>query len=155
MSVRTQAPSRPEDFSLRHAIRVRWAETDAQGIVFNGHYLTWFDIAQTEHFRGMGYRYPDGLAQFGLDIFMVNANLDYRAPAHFDEMVTLCARVDQLGRTSLRFRMAVFRDDTLLADGRVTYVIATREARVPTPLPEAMIARILAFEALAPDRKTP
>ena len=155
MSEQTQAPSRPEDFSLRHPIRVRWAETDAQGIVFNGHYLTWFDIAQTEHFRSMGYRYPDGLTQFGLDIFMVNATLDFRAPAHFDEMVTLCARVDRLGRTSLRFRMAVFREETLLAEGRVTYVIATRGARVPTPLPEPLIARILAFEALAPDRKAP
>ena len=155
MSEPAQAPSRPEDFSLRHPIRVRWAETDQQGIVFNGHYLTWFDIAQTEHFRSMGFRYPDGLAQFGLDIFMVNANLDYRAPAHFDDMVTLAARVDQLGRTSLRFRMAAFRDETLLADGRVTYVIATREARVPTPLPAPLVTRILAFETLAPDRKTP
>ena len=155
MSERTQAPARPDDFALLHPIRVRWAETDKQGIVFNGHYLTWFDIAQTEHFRAMGYRYPNGLARHGLDIFAVNANLDYRSPAHFDEMVTLAGRVDYLGRSSLRYRMAVFREDTLLVEGSVTYVIATKDGRVPSPIPVDFVAKVLAFEKIAPARKAP
>lgn len=153
MSERTQEPARPADFTLLHPIRVRWAETDKQGIVFNGHYLTWFDIAQTEHFRALGFRHPTGLAQYGLDIFAVNANLDYRSPAQFDEMVTLAARIDHFGRTSLRYRMAVFRDDMLLVEGSITYVIATREGRVPSPIPEALIAKALAFEKRAPSRR--
>ena len=153
MNETTQAPPRPDDFAMLHPIRVRWAETDKQGIVFNGHYLTWFDIAQTEHFRCMGFRYPTGLAQHGLDIFVVNANIDYRSPAHFDEMVTLAARIEYLGRSSLRFRMAVFRDDALLVEGTVTYVIATKDGRVPSPMPEVFIAKVLAFEKRAPARK--
>lgn len=153
MSERTQASTRPDDFALLHPIRVRWAETDKQGIVFNGHYLTWFDIAQTEHFREMGYRYPNGLERHGLDIFVVNATIDYRSPAHFDEMVTLAARIEYLGRSSLRFRMAVFRDDALLVEGTVTYVIATKEGRVPSPMPVAFVERVLAFEKRSPERK--
>lgn len=153
MNDRAQAPSRIEQFALHHPIRVRWAETDRQGIVFNGHYLTWFDIAQTEHFRSIGFRYPNGLERFGLDIFVVNATIDYRAPAGFDDMVTLCARVEYLGRTSLRFRMAVFREATLLVEGTVTYVIATREGRTPAPLPADFVDRVLAFECLPPARK--
>jgi acyl-CoA thioester hydrolase len=154
MTERAQAATRPEDFALQHPTRVRWAETDKQGIVFNGHYLTWFDIAQTEHFRSLGFRYPNGLERFGLDIFVVNANLDYRAPAHFDEIVTLCARVEYLGRTSLRYRMAVFREATLLVEGTITYVIATKEGRVPSPIPGDFIERVGAFERIAPARKT-
>jgi len=142
-----------EDYASSHRLRVRWAEVDMQGIVFNGHYLTYFDIAQTEHFRLMGYRDPNGLARHGLDIFTVNANLDYRAPAHFDEMVTLAGRVEYLGRTSLRYRMAVFRDDTLLVEGSITYVIATREGRIPSPIPGDFIAAVTALERIAPVRK--
>lgn len=153
MTERTQAPSSLDDFALLHPIRVRWAETDKQGIVFNGHYLTWFDIAQTEHFRSLGFRYPTGLEQYGLDIFVVNANIDYRAPAHFDEVVTLAARIEYLGRTSLRFRMAVFREEELLVEGRVTYVIATKDGRAPSLLPDAFVARVLAFERVEPERK--
>lgn len=153
MNDRVQAPARLDQFALQYPVRVRWAETDKQGIVFNGHYLTWFDIAQTEHFRSIGFRYPNGLERFGLDIFVVNANLDYRAPAHFDEMVTLGARVEYLGRTSLRYRMAVFREETLLVEGTITYVIATREGRVPAPIPDDFVARVLGFERVAPARK--
>ena len=153
MSDRTQAPAAPADFALLHPTRVRWAEVDKQGIVFNGHYLTWFDIAQTEHFRSIGFRYPNGLERFGLDIFVVNAALDYRTPAHFDEMITLGARIEYLGRSSLRYRMAVFREATLLVEGTITYVVATKEDRVPRPIPDAFVAKVLAFEKRVPARK--
>lgn len=153
MSERTQEPATPADFALLHQTRVRWAEVDKQGIVFNGHYLTWFDIAQTEHFRSLGFRYPNGLERHGLDIFAVNANLDYRSPAHFDEVVTLAARIEYLGRSSLRYRIAVFRDATLLVEGTITYVIATKEGRVPTPIPDEFVQKVLAFETRPPLRK--
>ncbi|HYF09634.1 MAG TPA: thioesterase family protein [Acetobacteraceae bacterium] len=153
MSERSQAPARIEEFALQHPVRVRWAETDRQGIVFNAHYLMYFDLAQTEHFRALDWRGANGFRRFGLDIFVVNANLDYRASAAFDEMITLCARVEHLGRTSLRYRMAVFRDEVLLVEGTITYVVATREGRVPTPIPQEFVDRVMALERVPPARK--
>ena len=50
-----------QDFNFFHRLRVRWAEVDRQDIVFNGHYLTYFDLAMTEYLRAMGFPYPAGL----------------------------------------------------------------------------------------------
>ena len=55
------------EFRFAHRMRVRWAEVDKQGIVFNGHYLMYFDVAITEYYRALGYPYPEGLAQHGTD----------------------------------------------------------------------------------------
>ena len=58
-----------EHFGLRERLRVRWAETDMQGIVFNGHYLTYFDVAITEYWRAIGMPYPAAFAGTGVDLF--------------------------------------------------------------------------------------
>jgi len=140
------------DFVFRHPLRVRYAELDPQRIVFNAHYLTWFDIALTEYLRGLGFHADQGFAGHGSDIHVVNATLDFRASARHDDEVLLAARIEYLGRTSFRFRMGCFRDAALLVAARLTYVNA-REA-VPVPLPDDFIARVLAFERLAPARKS-
>src|SRR5688500_13394509 len=54
-----------DDFTCSHRLRVRWAEVDAQGIVFNGHYLTYFDVGMTEYLREIGVPYPDGFLAYG------------------------------------------------------------------------------------------
>jgi len=58
-------------------MRVRWAEVDRQGIVFNAHYLMYFDVAITEYYRALGYPYPQGLAQHGTDLFVKKAEVEY------------------------------------------------------------------------------
>ncbi|WP_258867994.1 thioesterase family protein [Alkalilimnicola ehrlichii] len=68
-----------EDFRFLHPLRVRWVEVDAQGIVFNGHYLTYFDIAATEYFREIGIPYPSRLEEIGADLFVVHSAIDYHA----------------------------------------------------------------------------
>ena len=62
-----------QEFRFAHRLRVRWAEVDRQGIVFNGHYLTYFDVGITEYYRTLGYPYPDGLAQLGTDLYVRKA----------------------------------------------------------------------------------
>lgn len=73
------APSR-EAFSFFHTLRVRWAEVDPQSIVFNGHYLTYADVAITEYFRALGIRYTDDLSRDGGDFFAIKTVLEYLAP---------------------------------------------------------------------------
>jgi acyl-CoA thioester hydrolase len=147
------APSSLADFAFAHRLRVRWAELDPQRIVFNAHYLTYFDVALSEYMRAIGFKAPDGLAKHGCDIVLANANLNFRASARYDDELLVTARIARIGRTSLGFRMACFRDDSLLVEARMTYVNVSLGAHVPMPLPEAFITKVLAFECIIPERK--
>src|SRR5262249_1093163 len=97
------------DYRLRVPLRVRWAETDMQGIVFNGHYLTYCDVAVTEYFRAIGVRYPHEFVESGSDTFVRKATVEYFAGAQYDDELFVCARTAQLGRSSLRFVLELFR----------------------------------------------
>jgi acyl-CoA thioester hydrolase len=149
----SNAPTTLGDFAFAHRLRVRYAELDPQRIVFNAHYLTYFDVALTEYLRALEFRGEAGFAGHGTDIHVVNATLDFRASARHDDELLVAARVEYLGRTSMRFHMACFRDPTLLVEARLTYVNATRDGQVPAPLPAGFVAKVLAFERIMPERK--
>jgi acyl-CoA thioester hydrolase len=147
------ASSRPADFAFFEPMRVRWADVDMQGIVFNPNYLVYADNAMTEYMRGAGFPYPQALLPFGADIFAVGSQIDFKASARFDDELRVGARIERIGRTSFRFRLAVFRGDELLADIRTTYVCATPdETRKTLPVPEKFIAIVEGFERLKPER---
>lgn len=147
-----EPPSILADFVLTTPLRVRWAEVDMQGIVFNPHYLTYADVAMTEYMRAVGFPYPDALLPFGADIFAVNANVDFRSSARFDDDLTLAVRTQRFGRTSMLFRIAVFRGEDLLCDVRNTYVCATPKEQTPVPVPVAFVDAVAAYERVAPAR---
>lgn len=134
------------DFRLVHPLRVRWAEVDRQGIVFNGNYLLYFDIAITEDWRAIGCPYPEGLAEHGSDLFVRKATVEYHAPAHYDELLDLCVRVEAIGRSSIRFALEVFRGETLVVSGELVYVNADPVARVSAPVPAFLRQAVVAFE---------
>jgi len=139
-----------QEFRFAHPLRVRWAEVDRQGIVFNGHYLTYFDVGITEYYRALGYPYPDGLAQHGTDLFVRRAEVEYHASAEYDDEVDICVRVERLGRSSFDFRVEIYRADQLLVSGKVIYVNADPVARKSAPLPDFLRDAIKAFEHTAP-----
>src|SRR5690606_13712184 len=120
-------------FSFSHDLRVRWAEVDPQGIVFNGNYLTYADVGITEYFRALRMAYPDALTADGCDFYAVRTTLEYRAPAHFDQLLEIAIRIARLGRSSLTFQMGIFDKDQLLTIGEIVYVHARREPRVSEP----------------------
>ena len=148
-----QAARSRRDFAFFHDVRVRWAEVDAQGIVFNPNYFMYADLAVTEYMRAVGFPYPQGFAEFGTDTFAVHAEADFRAPAEFDDALSLAVRLARIGRTSLLFEVGVFRGEQLLAEVALTYVNATREGRRPAPVPPPFVERALAFEPVPPERK--
>jgi len=139
-----------QDFRFVHRLRVRWAEVDRQGIVFNGHYLTYFDVGITEYYRALGYPYPDGLAQHGTDLYVRKAEVEYHASAEYDDEVDVCVRVERLGRSSFDFCVEIHRADQLLVSGKVIYVNADPVARKSAPLPDFLRDAIKAFERTAP-----
>lgn len=142
------------DFRFSHRLRVRWAEVDRQGIVFNGHYLMYFDIGVTEYYRAIGLPYPEGLEQHGTDLYVKKAELEYHAPAQYDDELDVCVRVPRLGRSSFDFLAEVFKGDELLVSGRLVYVNADPATRKSAPVPEFLRSAIRSYERIAPQEAT-
>jgi acyl-CoA thioester hydrolase len=137
-------PARAE-FAFFHPLRVRWAEVDPQGIVFNPNYLMYADVALTEFWRALGIDYVDMPKVHGVDTFMVNAQVDYFGSALFDDEIEIGVRTERLGRSSLVLAFAVFRGDDGLVACALTYVFATTgPERTPTPIPDDIRARLAA-----------
>ena len=140
-----------QDFAFFHRLRVRWAEADMQAIVFNGHYLTYFDVAFTEYWRELGL--PNALAQArdGREMFARRATIDYMAPALFDDELDIGVRCAAFGRSSVRFVLEIHRGDEHLISGELLYVYADTTIRKGVPLPAEWRQHITTFERLAPE----
>lgn len=139
-----------EAFRLRENLRVRWAETDPQGIVFNGHYLTYFDVAITEYWRAVGLPYPAALARIGVDVFAVKSTIEYGAPARYDDLLDVGCRAARLGRSSITFELTIWREEEMLTWGEVVYACADPEARKSVAIPSEIREAIVAWEPQAP-----
>lgn len=139
-----------QNYTFFHSLRVRWAEVDPQGIVFNGNYLTYLDVATTEYYRQLGMSYPADLLRGGGDLFAVKSTLEYRAPAHFDDWLDIGTRVARLGRSSLVFELGIWRDEQLLTVGELVYVYADANERQSQLLPDWLREKIRAFERQSP-----
>jgi acyl-CoA thioester hydrolase len=141
------------DFRHRLPLRVRWAEVDLQGVVFNGHYLTYCDVCVTEYWRAIGMAYPGEFLAIGTDLYVRKASLEYHAPAVYDDELEICGRTARLGTTSLTFALEMFRAgqrDRALIAGELVYVCTDPASKLPRPLPEALRQRVRTFEISAP-----
>ncbi|HEY8609515.1 MAG TPA: thioesterase family protein [Noviherbaspirillum sp.] len=139
------------DFSFFHSLRVRWAEVDMQGIVFNGHYLTYFDVAFTEYWRAT--ELPGVLQQAadGREMFARKATVEYHAPARFDDVLDIGVRCAAFGRSSARFLVEVFHGEQHLISGELVYVYADTTLRKGVAWPDAWRETIARFEKVAPE----
>jgi len=136
------------DFTFTHPLRVRWAECDAQGIVFNANYFLYFDVGMTEYMRALGF-----MGDKMLEFFTVRAEADYRAPAKFDDEIEIAVRCARIGKTSMTLKAAIFRGDELLTEGALTYVHADPGTQEKSPLPRAFVEKVMAFENTPPEMK--
>lgn len=140
-----------EDFRFALPLRVRWAEVDPQGVVFNGNYLTYFDVGMTEYFRTLGFPYPDGLAPFDSDLYVVRSVIDYHQPAVYDDELEVMVRTGRLGRSSLQLLLEIHRRDTHLISGELVYVNTDLHDHQSKPIPEAIRETIVAYEHTRPE----
>ena len=147
----TTIPSR-DAFTFCHPLRVRWAEVDPQAIVFNGHYLTYADVAITEYFRALGIQYPADLSRDGGDFFAIKTVLEYLAPARFDDLLDIGVRASRLGRSSLTFNLGIWREGEALTAGEIVYVHADSASRSSKPLPQWLRDRINGYERQRPEQ---
>ena len=139
------------DFWFFWPTRVRYSEIDAQGVVFNAHYLTYFDTAITDYLRALPYAYGlGGDKAAGTDFHLVKSTVEYRAPIRFDQEIEVGVRTGKLGRTSAAFALAIFPKGggDLLSTGEIIWVNTDLQAHKSAPLPEAFVAAVRKREAV-------
>lgn len=137
-------------FRFTHRQRVRWADVDPQGIVFNPNYLVFLDTAITEYWRAVGLPYPEGVSRFGGDIFMRKSTVEYHDSARFDDVIEVSIRCERIGRSSLTFVWSIHQQERHCVDGEAIYVYADPVAKVSAPVPDALREMLTTFEAGKP-----
>jgi acyl-CoA thioester hydrolase len=130
---------RPTDrkppFKFSALTRVGFSDTDAQGIVYYGRYLPYFDTARVEYHRHLGLlTFERGEAEF----VMRASNVVYEAPARFDDLIEVFVRTRRIGRTSVASEYCAYRvdDDALMCTAEQTLVLVDLAARRPIPVPD-------------------
>lgn len=123
--------------------RVWFSDTDAQGVVYYGRYLPYFDHARTEYHRHLG----QGAVQ-GAEFVMRASTVEYHAPARFDDLLECFVRVRRIGTSSVTYECAAYRlpDDELMVTATQTLVLVDLVTRRPRRVPDEARAAILAFE---------
>ena len=133
----------PFKFSAR--TRVGFSDTDAQGIVYYGRYNPYFDLARVEYLRSLGL-----LRHGGPGDFVMRANdVEYFAPAVFDDEIEVFVRVSRVGKTSVTFQFAAYRerDDVLMVTAHQTLVYVDLEERKALPVPEDYRTKVAELES--------
>tara|TARA_R110002072_G_scaffold132608_10_gene272754 strand:- start:267 stop:707 length:441 start_codon:yes stop_codon:yes gene_type:complete len=136
------------DFKFAWPFRVRYSEVDGQMIVFNAHYLTYFDTAITEYFRALPYDYRAQVELTGEDFHTVRTLVEYQQPIAFDEDIEVCVRTARLGRSSLTFLLEIHPQgtDELRATGEVVWVNTDQATHKSAAVPQALVDKIIALE---------
>ena len=140
-----RATDRRPPFKYSALSRVWFSDTDAQGVVYYGRYLPYFDHARTEYHRHLG---TGSMQVEGAEFVMRASSVEYHAPARFDDLIESFVRVRRIGVTSVTYEGAAIRlpDDSLMATATQTLVLVNLPTRRPTPVPEVLRAAIRAFE---------
>lgn len=131
-------------FPFFYELRVRYSEIDAQGIVFNAHYLTYFDTALTEYLRHVGYDYQRDVVGRGIDFHVVKSLVEYRSPVRYDELIDIGVCLGRVGRSSLSWTLGVFGTgcDEARASGEIIWVCASAGSHQSTPVPTDIVERL-------------
>jgi len=126
--------------------RVQFSETDAQGVVYYGRYMPYFDLSRTEYHRHLGRVHLGNV-----DFAMRAVSVEYVAGARFDDLLEIFVRVERIGTTSIVYDHAAYRldpdgGDTLMATAKATLVCIALDERRAVPVPAAFRAQVEDFE---------
>ena len=136
-----------QDFRFFHRLRVRWAEVDMQKIVFNAHYLMYFDTAVADYWRALALPYEEAMHQLGGDLYVKKATVEYHGSARYDDQLEIGMKCARIGNSSMLFTGAIFRGDSLLITCELVYVFADPATQTSRPVPQALRDILTGFEA--------
>jgi len=136
-----------EGYSFTTRVRVRFADTDAQGVAHNAAYLVWFEVARVEYLRAYAGGYQ-ALRDLGFEALVLESFCRYRVPARFDDVLDVHARCLDLRGARFRYEYAIVRDDgELMADGWTAHACVDAATLRPTRVPDWLAAAIRSAES--------
>ena len=135
-----------QDFRFFHPLRVRWVEVDMQKIVFNGHYLMYFDTAVGDYWRHLVLPYEQTMHDLGGDLYVVKSSLEYKASAVYDDWLHIGMRCQRIGNSSMTFQACAFRGEQVLVTGELVYVYADPATQTSQPVPQELRDTLLGYE---------
>jgi YbgC/YbaW family acyl-CoA thioester hydrolase len=136
-----------QDFRFFHRMRVRWAEVDMQKIVFNAHYLMYFDTAMADYWRAVALPYEEAMHQLGGDLYVKKATVEFHASARYDDQIDVGMKCTRIGNSSMVFSGGIFRGEELLITGELIYVFADPATQTSKPVPPVLRETLLGYEA--------
>jgi YbgC/YbaW family acyl-CoA thioester hydrolase len=139
-----------DDFRFFHRLRVRWAEVDMQKIVFNAHYLMYFDTAIADYWRAVALPYEESMHQLQGDLYVKKASIEFSASARMDDQLDVGMRCERIGNSSMVFHGAMFRGEQLLITGELIYVFADPATQTSRPVPQLLREILTGYEAGEP-----
>jgi YbgC/YbaW family acyl-CoA thioester hydrolase len=135
------------DFRFLDRLRVRWAEVDMQRIVFNGHYLMYFDTAIASYWRALALPYHETMEALEGDLFVRKATVEYTGSARYEDQLDVGIRTQRVGNTSMVLACAAFRGEQFLVGGELVYVFADPATMRSKPVPHKLRDLLQSFEA--------
>jgi acyl-CoA thioester hydrolase len=138
-----------DDFSFSTPIRVRFADTDAQGIAHNSAYLVWFEVARVEYLRAFAGGYQ-ALRDHGIEAIVLESLCRYRMPVRFDDELVVKTRCLGLRGARFRYEYAILRGGELVADGHTEHACVDAVTLRPTRVPGWLAGAIEAAESATP-----
>jgi YbgC/YbaW family acyl-CoA thioester hydrolase len=139
-----------EDFRFFHRLRVRWAEVDMQKIVFNAHYLMYFDTAVADYWRALAMPYEQSMHQLQGDLYVKKATVEFQASARMDDSLDIGLKCARIGNSSMLFQGAIFRGEELLITCELVYVFADPATQTSRPVPQLLRDLLTGYEAGEP-----
>jgi YbgC/YbaW family acyl-CoA thioester hydrolase len=136
-----------QHFRFSHRLRVRWAEVDMQKIVFNGHYLMYFDTAVADYWRALALPYEEAMHRLGGDLYVKKATLEYCASARYDDRLDIGMRCAKIGNSSMLMQGGIFSGEKLLVSGELLYVYADPDTQTSCRVPDSLRSMLEGFEA--------
>ena len=138
---------RKSDFRFFHRLRVRWAEVDMQKIVFNAHYLMYFDTANADYWRAMALPYEEAMVALGGDLYVRKATVEFEASARVDDVLDVGMKCVRVGNSSIIFNGGLFRGTDLLVGCELVYVFADPATQTSRPVPPLLREMLAGYEA--------
>ena len=137
-----------KNFHFAHKLRIRWSECDAQGILLNAQYINLIEVAHAEYFRKLGILIFDADSRREFDLATVQANLQYLAPAHVDEIIEIRIRVSNVGNSSLALNAEIYAEngEQPIHRAELVYVNYDADAGRSRPIPDRVRRLIADFE---------
>ncbi len=131
------------DFPVTYQRKVRFSDSDAQGIVFNGNYLTYFDDTITDYFDALGIPWDEFTGR-GYEMVLARAEVDFRSSARIGDVLLTGARVARIGTTSVVFELRTWELESgrTVVEGREVQVVVDAETFQKTPVPDFFVEAV-------------